>query len=85
MVMRKIPSPCQESNPRTPIIQPVAATELSQLFKKPIVSAMSEGIKMMVQDVCQNIILHNRSVEKFVRCTLGNLTVLKSLAECFWT
>jgi hypothetical protein len=24
VVKRKIPSPCQESNPRTPIIQPVA-------------------------------------------------------------
>jgi hypothetical protein len=24
MVKRKIPSPCRESNPRTPIVQPVA-------------------------------------------------------------
>jgi hypothetical protein len=37
VVKRKIPNPCRESNPRTPIVQPVAqryTTELSRLYKK---------------------------------------------------
>jgi hypothetical protein len=35
VVKRKIPSPCQESNPRTPIIQPVAQcyTDWAIMFK----------------------------------------------------
>jgi hypothetical protein len=76
VMKRKIPSPRRESNPRTPIVQPVAqryTTELSRLFR--------------IIWICFNYVCSLRLSTFNLRFSFGNMALLRTEAwwcENFW-
>jgi hypothetical protein len=55
VLKRKFPSPCRESNPRTPVVQPVAQPYTTELSRLPNMGRkVRKAVIWVINNICNN-------------------------------